>query len=118
VLFAHASCWTEPFSYAPDVTTYLYQVNVAPWQGGQMRYDEARKSMVKGDPDEAPVEELAARIVAATGEHESVSTKEQLAALVTAARALTGDAAAGLFRSSGQRVRQRAGSAVRSNHFR
>lgn len=118
VLFAHASCWTEPFSYAPDVTTYLYQVNVAPWQGGQMRYDEARKSMVKGDPDAAPVEELAARIVAATGEHESVSTKEQLAALVTAARALTGDAAAGLFRSSGQRLRQRAGSAVRSNHFR
>ena len=25
VLFAHASCWTDPFPYAPDVTTYLYQ---------------------------------------------------------------------------------------------
>jgi hypothetical protein len=109
VLFAHASCWTEPFSYAPDVTTFLYQLNAAPWQGD--RWD------VKSEPDPAPIEELAARIVAATGEHESVSSLEQLAALVRAAQAVTGDAAAGLFRSSGQRLRQRAGSPVWSARF-
>ena len=30
VLFAHATCWTDPPPVCPDVTTYLYQVNIAP----------------------------------------------------------------------------------------
>ena len=46
-----------------------------------------------------------------------MSTEEQLAALVAAARGVTGEAAAGLFRVGGQRLRQRAGSPVQSSRF-
>jgi hypothetical protein len=117
VLFAHASCWTDPFPYAPDVTTYLYQTSVAPWDAGRMNVDPATHEIVKSEADESPADVLAARIVDAVGEDESVSTREQLAALVTAARGVTGDAAAGLFRVGGQRLRQRAGSPVQSSRF-
>jgi hypothetical protein len=117
VLFAHASSWTDPFPYAPDVTTYLYQVNVAPWDAGRMRYDSASGKIEQQPADEAPIEEIAARIVAASVERASVSTPEQLRALVTAARATPESAAGGLFRAAGQRLRQRAGSPVRSNRF-
>ncbi|MFT3768561.1 MAG: hypothetical protein QM820_24205 [Minicystis sp.] len=117
VLFTHASCWSDPFPYAPDVTTYLYQVNVAPWDAGQMTIDRESGMVKRGDADPSPVEALAARVVAAAGNDESVSTREQLAALVIAARGVAADAAPGLFRSSGQRLRQRAGSPVRSARF-
>ncbi|MBL4688290.1 MAG: hypothetical protein JKY37_27130 [Nannocystaceae bacterium] len=30
ILFAHATCWTNPPPCVPDVTTYLYEMNVAP----------------------------------------------------------------------------------------
>jgi hypothetical protein len=113
VLFAHASCWTDPFPYAPDVTTYLYQANVAPWDGGGLMAGPDAQA----EPDESTEDVLSARIIAASGEHESRSTDEQLAALVAGARRLTGDGAAGLFRASGQRLRQRLGSPVWSNRF-
>jgi hypothetical protein len=113
VLFAHASCWTDPFPFAPDVTTYLYQANVAPWDGGGLMSDPD----VQGEADESTEDVLAARIIAATGDHQSVSTDEQLAALVAAARRLRGDTAAGLFRTGGPRLRQRVGSPVWSNRF-
>jgi hypothetical protein len=116
VLFAHASCWTDPFPYAPDVTTYLYQTNLAPWDA-QLTRDPETGEVKPGEPDDAPEEELAARIVAAAGADESVSTRDELAALVRAARTVPGDAAAGLFRNGGPRLRQRAGSPVRSNRF-
>jgi hypothetical protein len=111
LLFAHASCWTDPFPFAPDVTTFLYQSSAAPWDGGQLTLDGASA------PDESPVEELAGRIVSAAGEHESVSTREQLTALAQAARRVPAEAAAGLFRESGPRLRQRAGSPVASARF-
>lgn len=117
VLFAHASCWTDPFPYAPDVTTFLYQTNVAPWDAGQMRLDPETGQAVKSEPDGASVEEIAARVVAEGGEHESVSTRDEVMALVKAAKAVTGEAAIGLFRTEGQRLRQRAGSAVKSARF-
>lgn len=113
VLFAHASCWTDPFPYAPDVTTYLYQANVAPWDGGGLMEDPD----VQMERDESTEDVLAAKIISAKGEHESKSSEEQLAAMVAAARRLTGDTAAGLFRQGGQRLRQRIGSPVWSNRF-
>ena len=93
VLFAHASCWTDPFPFAPDVTTYLYQQSVAPWDAGRMNVDPVTREVVQSEADEAPVDELAARVVDASGEDESVSTDEQLAAMVAAARRVTGEAA-------------------------
>jgi hypothetical protein len=113
VLFAHASCWTDPFPFAPDVTTYLYQANVAPWDGGGLMSDPE----VQGELDESPEDVLASRIIAATGDHESAGSEEHLASLVAAARRLEGDHAAGLFRAGGQRLRQRIGSPVWSNRF-
>jgi hypothetical protein len=117
VLFAHASCWTDPFPFAPDVTTYLYQHSVAPWDAGRMNVDPETRQVVQSVADESPVEALADRILAVQGDHESVSTPDQLTALVRAARGVAGEEAAGLFRAGGQRLRQRAGSPVRSNRF-
>jgi hypothetical protein len=33
LLYAHASPWTQDFPIAPDVTTLLYQILAAPWDG-------------------------------------------------------------------------------------
>jgi tetratricopeptide (TPR) repeat protein len=117
VLFAHASSWTDPFPYAPDVTTFLYQTNVAPWDEGQMRWDPEAQKAVKSEADTAPLEEIAERVVAARADHESVSTRDDLTRLVAAAKGIDEQAAIGLFRSEGQRLRQRAGSAVKSARF-
>ena len=32
ILWAHATCWTRPPICTPDIATYLYQHNVAPWE--------------------------------------------------------------------------------------
>lgn len=117
VLFAHASCWTDPFPFAPDVVTFLYQTNVAPWDAGRMTVDPETRAVRPGEADESPEEVLAARIIEAGGEHESMSTREQLVALITAARGVREEAAAGLFRTDGSRLRERMGSPVQSARF-
>lgn len=117
VLFAHASCWTDPFPYAPDVTTYLCQSNVAPWDAGRSAVDPETGAVHQLAEDEAPVAELAAKIVAATGDHRSMSTTEQIVTLVTAVHGVAGEAAAGLYRTDGPRLRQRVGSPVVSHRF-
>ena len=117
VLFAHASCWTDPFPFAADVVTFLYQTNAAPWDAGRLRLDPETGSARQAEADESPVEVLAAKIVEAEGEHGSVSTREQLVKLVIAAQGANGDAAAGLFRAGGPRLRERMGSPVKSARF-
>jgi hypothetical protein len=60
ILYAHATCWTDPPPCAPDLTLYLYQTNVAPWDE---RLTVGPKGAVDVPADDAPVAEVAARIV-------------------------------------------------------
>ena len=62
ILFAHASCWTQTPPCAPDLTTLLYQIGVAPWEAKTFFTDDGP---VKEPADEGSVDELAAKIVAA-----------------------------------------------------
>lgn len=39
LLWSHAACWAAESSFAPDVVTYLYQVNIAPW-GEELSFGE------------------------------------------------------------------------------
>ncbi|HJL23006.1 MAG TPA: hypothetical protein RMH80_12290, partial [Polyangiaceae bacterium LLY-WYZ-15_(1-7)] len=57
LLFAHASAWVDPFPYAPDVTTLLYQHLVAPWEGGAPVVGPDG-TPTRSEPDDAPEEEL------------------------------------------------------------
>ena len=116
VLWAHASSWTNPFPYTPDLTTFLYQHCTSPWDGGGLRVDPETQQVVHAEADESPVDVLGARILDAEPV-ESHSTREQLLALVAGLRSVEGDGAGGMFRSSGTRARQQHGSPVQSNRF-
>jgi hypothetical protein len=116
-LFVHASSWTEPFAYAPDVTTFLHQSVANPWTGGAMRFDQDTKQVVRAPPDERSDDEIVAEILAAPPSDPSTTSVAEVLAIV---RALDGAPAArrgGLARTSGKRLHQRAGGPVPSNRF-
>lgn len=112
VLWAHASCWTKPFAYTPDLTTFLYQVNATPWGDDGMRMDSESKETIPRQADNSPVEEIAQRILEAEPAP-SHTEHNDLLALVHTAR----NTGLGLFTSGGPRARQQAGSPVLSNRF-
>jgi hypothetical protein len=66
IVFAHASPWTTDSPLAPDVTTLLYQTIVAPW-GGRAFVDPETQQVTQGDPDDRPVEVIAAELAASPG---------------------------------------------------
>ncbi len=108
LLWAHASCWTHDLPIAADLTTMLYQHCRPPW-GEQLRYNPERGETFTQPADDAPVEQIAARIVAAAPDAEALADREALAALVRRA--------APLLPQDGQRERQWAGSPVPSARF-
>jgi hypothetical protein len=116
VLWAHASCWTNPFPYTPDLTTFLYQTCVSPWEGGALRVDPETQKVVAAEPDDSPIERIGANILAAEPV-DSHSSRAQLLALVHALRRVEGEGMAGMRRRVGQRTRQHKGSPVPSNRF-
>ncbi len=123
ILFVHASAWVHPFSYAPDVTTLLYQTITHPYTGGSLRVDQATGDTVAAPPDTRDDGELGAEIlhgpgaVAPEGERSAVSPDTVLT-IAAALASLSDDAdAIGLQRRSGSRRRQRAGSPVASARF-
>jgi hypothetical protein len=115
-LWAHASSWTEPFPFAPDVTTFLYQMNTAPWGGG-MGIDPETRQVKNHPPDDAPEDVIAARVVAAELEASALDDTSDLVALATGARALPEELAPGLLRANGVRRKQFMHSPVKSNRF-
>jgi hypothetical protein len=116
LLWAHASCWTNPFPFSPDLTTFLYQTNAAPWAEGRLQLDNAPAGQALRR-DEAPSRSRPADR-GRPAPSDSLADAGALEALLRAAAALAGPHAAGFARSSGQRLRQRAGSPVPSAFFR
>lgn len=105
-LFVHASCWTDPFDYAPDFTTVLYQQITNAWEGGLLRVDPDTQELNSAPPDPRSVEELVAEVMTAEPENTPIAAdlQQQIARLMH-------------YPQSGPRPRQRAGGPVPSNHF-
>ncbi len=116
-LFVHASCWTEPFFYTPDATTFLFQHRLAPWAEGRMRIDADTQEISQGVADPSPTFELATRVQNAEIESPSQTPLDPLIAGLLALRELPEPHRPGLLRTSGQRAIARLGSPVVSSRF-
>jgi hypothetical protein len=110
LLWAHATCWTTDFPFAADVTTLLYQSNVAPW-GERMRVDPETRAVETSESDERGPEALAEEVLAAEVEAEDdpADDREVLRAFAQAAGPPPSE--------EGPRERMWAGSPVGSNRF-
>lgn len=109
VLFVHVTGWTEDAAVAADVTTLLHQRVAAPW-GIQLRLDPETQRPVPPVPDDRPVEEIAAEIVACPmlpEEDRAVDDEPGLLALARVVRPA----------ENGRRERGWAGGPVPSNRF-
>jgi len=85
ILYAHATCWTDPPRCAPDVTTLLYQALQTPW-GERMKVDEDGEVETTA-ADERTEDDIAADIVAASDENEELESFDPVDALLAVARA-------------------------------
>lgn len=116
ILFAHATCWTDPFPFAADLTTFQHQHVRAPWDA-QLELDAESREVIESEPSDEPVPELAKKILAEQVTLESLGDVAQVVSLALALRSLGKEDTAGLFRDSGRRRRQRYGSPVKSARF-
>jgi hypothetical protein len=116
ILWTHASEWTEDLPIAGDIVTYLYQTNVSPW-GERLSVDPKTQASRTLTRDDAPPDYLADRLLAAKIEPDALADLDALDRIARAIETLSGDHAAGLFRSYGPRRRQWSGGPVPSNRF-
>ncbi|GER89045.1 hypothetical protein KDW_32070 [Dictyobacter vulcani] len=84
VLWSHATCWTESFPFTADVTTFLYQVNHAPWES-QMRVNPETKQVENTQPDEHDAAIIAAGLLQTQVNNEALEDVPKLQALVKTA---------------------------------
>ncbi|MFX1442507.1 MAG: hypothetical protein ACFFHV_03745 [Promethearchaeota archaeon] len=117
ILWAHASCWTYPFPYAPDITTYLYQQNNSPWGGGQMVYDKKAKRIEILEKNRSELENLSEQIIRAENDQDYIDDLDDLLTMVESLTLITEESKPGIFRKTGRRMHQRVGSPVLSNRF-
>jgi hypothetical protein len=115
-VWAQASCWTTEPPFAADLTTYLYQYNVAPW-GERLRVDPQTRETEKLPASTATPEERAAEVLAATPEADALADLPRLAELARAAQRLGGEHSPGALREEGRRRRQGTSSPVLSSRF-
>jgi hypothetical protein len=114
--FVHTSSRTEPFPFAPDFTTLLYQHITNPWTGGALRVDPATQEVGPVPPDDRPDEVLAEEILVSCPE-DSHSSPELISQVMGAFRQLPEHRQIGCYRNQGRRLLQRRGGPVLSNHF-
>ena len=117
ILWAHASCWTYTFPYAPDITTYLYQQNNSPWGGGQMVYNKNSKRIETSEINKSEEEDLSQQIIRAERDHNYIDDLDDLIAMVKSLNLINSESKPGIFRTTGRRIHQRVGSPVLSNRF-
>ena len=117
VLWAHVSCWTNPYPYAPDITTYLCEKNASFWGGERMVFDQNTKQVSYQKPDESSIEEIAQQIIDARIDEEYIQDSDDLISLIKNLDQLEGYSKVGIYQSNEKRLRQRLGSPVPSNRF-
>ncbi len=113
LLWSHAVSWTQPPPYAPEVVTFLHQVNVNPW-GGVLRLDDSGKA-VKTESDTRDSETLAKEICDAPLEPEALQDLETLSDFVSTVQRSQKEH--GVAPSSGNRKPLRRESPVTSSRF-
>ena len=116
LLWSHAASWTDEPPFAADIVTYLYQFNVAPWEPHQ-RFDPVLGRFSPTEPREGSNHELAESIANSVFDPKCLTDLPDLLRLAAAARTLTGEHAAGVFRTDGRRRRQRLASPVVGARF-
>jgi hypothetical protein len=116
-LFVHASSWTEPFAYAPDVTTLLHQSVTNPWTGGAPHIDPQTNQVAASPPDERNEQVIAQEILVAEIAEPSTTALAEVVNLARALDTVPAPQRGGLGRASGKRLHQRAGGPVPSNKF-
>lgn len=117
ILWAHASNWINPFPFAPDITTYLYQHNTNPWSGGGMGYNIKSQKVTVTEPDQSDDEEISKRIIGATVDEEYIDDLDDLLSIISICESLEDENRPGIFKKAGRRIRQKYGSPVQSNSF-
>lgn len=116
ILWAHASCWTYPFPFTPDITTFLYQQNTSPW-GAQMVYNKDTKRVQISEIDKSEIEDLAFQIINAEKNENYLDDVDDIIALIPPLKLLDEKSKPGIFRTSGRRLHERIGSPVMGNRF-
>ncbi len=116
ILWAHASNWINPYPIAPDITTFLNQENASPW-GRRMAYDIKGKELTTTKPDDSVIEEVSLKIIEAEKDEDYLDDLDDLLSLIEPLKNLKDESKPGVFRTSGKRLRQRAGSPVPSGRF-
>jgi hypothetical protein len=114
VLWVHATNWTKPLQFAPDITTYLCQIVRHPYVEGAMPVEGEVEA---AGPDPRSSAELAKEILGAEIEDGTAADPLILEKVLDATHALAGEAAMGIRRSDGSRTIQRFGSPVQSARF-
>ncbi len=117
ILWAHGSCWTYPFPFAPDITTYLYQQNNSPWGGSGMGYNIKSKRIEILEIDKSEDEDLSQQIIRAERDQDYIDDLDDLLAMVKSLNLINDESKPGIFRTNGRRMHQRVGSPVLSNRF-
>jgi len=70
ILYAHATCWTDPPRCAPDITTFLYQAIQVPWGERMQVAPDGEVSATAQDV--RSVEELASAMLAEAPDYEAL----------------------------------------------
>lgn len=117
ILFSHASSWVDPFSFAPDVTTLLYQEITNPFVGGALSVDPETKQIQVAPPRAEDDGVLAEEILAAPIRDPSVTTVAHLFSVLDPLLKLPPEQRVGLGRREGRRLLAHRGSPVQSNRF-
>jgi hypothetical protein len=116
ILWSHAACWTKGFPLAADFTTFLYQVNHAPWES-QMRVDPETREIVNSEPDTREVAIIAAELLQTRIEQEALQDLPKLQALTQTVTGAHGSAITAGLRTEGRRQRLWDSSPVKSSRF-
>lgn len=117
ILFSHASSWTDPFSFAPEVTTLLYQEITNPFVGGALSVDPETKQIQVAPPRTEDDGALAEEILAAPIRDPSVTTLAHVYSVLDPLLKLPPEQRVGLGRRGGRRFLAHRGSPVESNRF-
>lgn len=116
ILWLHSSSWTSPFRWAPDISTFLYQYNSAPW-GERISYDSKEKKAITTTPDSSPEEEIVKKIFEAEKDPDYLDDLDDILSMLEPLKLIDGESKPGIFLNSGTRIPQRTGSPVKSNRF-
>jgi hypothetical protein len=117
MLWMHAAQWTVEQPVAADLTTYLHQVNVGPWDEGRLRIDQDTDEAIREPAVEGAPEQLAERVLGAELQPEALADLPDLVALARAARTAAAEGMPAALRTEGWRSPQWTGGPVRSNWF-